>query len=79
MQTFLCHLLRDRNKNQFFYYFGLIHLLHRQDLSNEWFERKLKLVIMLLSSFGKRISPGSFYCSNSQDNFVMTLELFGYQ
>ena len=43
-QIFLCQLLRGRNKNQLFHYFGLLHdVLHRQDLLNTWFERKLKL------------------------------------
>ena len=79
METFLCQLFCSRNKNQFFHYFGLLHdLLHRQYLLNKWFERKLKL-LMFLSIFRKRISPGLFYCSNSQSNFEMTLDLFGYQ
>ena len=34
---------------------------------------------MFLSIFGKAVSPSCFYCSNSQGNFEMTLELFGYQ
>ena len=45
-------LLCGHNKNQFFHYFGLLHdLLHRQDLLNKWFERKLKLLVMFLSIF----------------------------
>ena len=75
----MCQLLRGRNKNQFFHYLGLLHdLLHRQYLLNKRFERKLNL-LMFLSIFGKRISPGFFYCSNSQSNFEMALDLFGYQ
>ena len=76
MQTFLCQLLRGRNENQVFYYFSLLHdLLHRQELLNESFGRKLRF----LSIFGKGISPGCFYCSNSEGSFKMTLELFFYQ
>ena len=68
-QTFLCQLLRGHNKNQFFYYFGLLHdLLHCQNLLNEWFEKKLKYLIMFLSVFGKRISPGWFFCLSFQGN-----------
>ena len=69
-----------RNKNQFLYYFGLFYnLLHRQDLSKRWFERKLKRLATLLSIFRKDISPGWFYCVNSQGNFEVALELCGYQ
>ena len=43
-----------RNKNQFFHYFGLLHdLLHRQDLPNKWFDRRLKRVAIVLSIFWK--------------------------
>ena len=60
-QIFLCQLLRGRNKNQFFHYVGLFHdLLHRQDLLNKWFERKLKLLVMFFAIFGKRFLPGCF-------------------
>ena len=80
MQTFLCQLLRGRNKNQFFYFCGLLHdLFHRQDLLNKWFGKKLKRLVMFLSIFGKGILPGWFYCSISQSNLDVTLELFGYQ
>ena len=76
----LCQLLRGRNKNQFFDDFGLLRaLLHCQDLRNKSFERRLKLTAVVLSIFGKRISPGWFCCSNSQGNFEVTLERFGYQ
>ena len=74
----MCQLLCGRNKNQFFHYFGLLRdLLQRQDLPNKWFERRLKHLAMVLSSFGKGISPGWFYYSNFQGNFEMTLELCG--
>ena len=76
----MCQLLRRRNKKQFFHYFGLLHnLLHRQDLTNKWFERKLKCMAMFLSTFWKTyftmISLGCFYCSNSWRNFEMTLDV----
>ena len=71
--TILCQLLCGRNKNQFFHYFGLLRdLLQRQDLPNKWFERRLKHLAVVLSSFGKGISPGWFYYSNFQGNFEMT-------
>ena len=77
MQTFLCQLLCGHSKNQFFHYFGLLNdLLHGQYLLNKWFGRKLKLLIMFPSIFGKLISQVWFYCSNFQGNIDMTLELF---
>ena len=65
--------------SQFLDYITLLHdLLHRQDLLKKWFERNLKRLIVFLSIFGKDISPGWFYYSNSQCNFEVNLELFGY-
>ena len=79
-QAFSSQLLRGCNKNQFFNFFGLLHdMLRRQDLLNNWLERRLKLSAMFLSIFRKVVSPSWFYCSNSQGNFEMTLEIFGYQ
>ena len=70
----LVRLLRGLNKNQFFHYFGLLHdLLRRQDLPNKSFDRRLKRSTMFLSIFVKDISPGWFYCPDSQGNFEMTL------
>ena len=82
MQTFLCQLLRGHNENQFFHYFLsllVIYLLHHQNLPSKWFERRLKRKAMFLPIFGKAISPSCFCCVNSQGDFEMTLELFGYQ
>ena len=57
-QTFVCQLFRGRNKNHFFYYFGLLRdLLHRHNLTKKWFEARLKCMAMFLSIFRKRISP----------------------
>ena len=58
MQTFSSHLLRGSNKNQFFHFFGLLHdMLRRQDLPNNWFDRRLKPQAMFLSIFRKVVSP----------------------
>ena len=70
-QTVLSQHLHGRYKNQF--------LLYLATLANKWSERRLKRMTMFLSIFGKPISPSCFYCSNSQGNFEMTSELFGYQ
>ena len=79
MHTLLRQPLRGRNKNQFFHYFGLLHnLLHRHDLPNRWFERRLKRLALFLSIFGKGISPCWFYCSNSQGNFEMTFAVISF-
>ena len=76
----MSQLLRGRNNNQFFHYCGLLHdLLYRQDLPNKWFERRLKRLAKFISIFGKGISLGWFYCSNSQGNFKTILKLSGYQ
>ena len=73
-------LLRGCNKNQFFHLFGLLHdMLRRQDLPNNWFERRLKLLAMSLSIFRKVVSPSWFYCSNTQGHFELTLGILGYQ
>ena len=54
MQTFSSELLRGCNKNQLFHLSGLLHnMLRRQDLPNNWFERRLKLSAMFLSIFQK--------------------------
>ena len=67
-------LLHGLNKNQFFHCFGLLHdLLRRQDLPNKSFDRRLKRSTMFLSISVKDISPGWFYCPDSQGNFEMTL------
>ena len=67
-------------KNQFFIYLDLLRdLLHRQDLTNKRFERRLKCMAMFLSIFLKTyspmLSPGCFYCSNSRGNFEMTVDV----
>ena len=50
-------------------------MLHRQDLPNNWFKKRLKRMAMFFSIFGKRILPGWFYCLNSHGNFEITYEL----
>ena len=54
-------------------------MLRRQDLPNNWFERRLKLLAMFLSIFRKVVSPSWFYCSNTQGHFELTLGILGYQ
>ena len=47
--------------NQFFHFFVMLHdLLSRQDLSNNWFERSLKLSKLPLSIFRKVFHKVSF-------------------
>ena len=64
---FLCQLLRGCNKINSFTTWLVTRSVHHQDLPNKWFERRLKRMAIGFSPF-----------LNSQGNFKMTSELFGY-